>query len=191
MTHQLVNQDSGDCEHYTPEELMLLTHRVLGHIDLDPASNELANEVVRAKSYFTKHDNGLSKPWFGKVWMNHPFHKGENACKANCKKKTCINRGHCITENIPSNYDWTSYLANEYEEGRVDEAICITFSSMSEVWMTEPLLPRLQCFPRGRIHYRKPDGTINKQATKGSVLTYFGKNGDKFKQVFSEIGTVK
>jgi len=191
MTHQLINQDSGDCEHYTPVELMSLVHQVLGHIDLDPASNELANEIVDARAFFTKHDNGLSKPWFGKVWMNHPFHKGEKACNLRCKKKTCETRGHCITEDIPGNYDWTSYLANEYEEGRVDEAICITFSSMSETWMTGPLLPNLQCFPRGRIHYRKPDGTINKQATKGSVLTYFGKNGDKFKQVFSVIGTVK
>ena len=198
MSHQLINQDSGVDEYYTQEYIIDLVYRVLGHIDLDPASCMEANEVVKAKHIFTKETDGLTQVWFGNVWMNHPFHKGEKACAKKCKKVNCKKsrkkgvkrRGHCITEDIPSNEMWINKLVNEYESGHVKEAICITFSSMSEAWMT-PLLGYLQCFPQGRIYYRKPDGTVEKQATKGSMFTYMGNNEDKFAEVFSEIGTIK
>ena len=83
MNHQLINQDSGVCEYYTQEYIIDLAQEVLGVIDLDPASCSLANKVVRANNIFTIEDDGLSKPWFGNVWMNHPFHKGEKACVKN------------------------------------------------------------------------------------------------------------
>jgi hypothetical protein len=198
MSHPQINQSSGNVEYYTSEELLVLVREVLGTIDLDPASCSLANEVVKAKNIFTKENDGLSHSWFGKVFMNHPFHKGEKPCKKNCKKKICQpsndpkkpTRGHCIDYEIPGNAIWTNKLADEYYKGNIEEAICITFSSMSEDWMW-PLLQEVQCFPRGRVHYRKPDGTVDRQATKGSVLTYFGKNPEKFEAVFSAIGKVK
>lgn len=195
---QIINSSSGEVELYTPVEIVELAREVMGEIDLDPASCEIANQVVQADVYYTKEDNGLTKPWFGRVFMNHPFHKGELACKPKCKKKNCIpsvdpkkpTRGHCITEDIPGNIVWIEYLVNQYRLGNISESINITFSSMSETWMF-PLLNQLQCFPRGRIHYRNPDGTTNKQATKGSLITYFGPNPEKFKEVFGRIGVVK
>ena len=89
MSHQLVNQDSGVVEYYTQAYIIDLVRQVLGDIDLDPASCIEANKVVQAKYIFTKEDDGLTKPWFGKVWMNHPFHKGEKACSKKCKKINC------------------------------------------------------------------------------------------------------
>lgn len=198
MSHQLVNQDSGICEYYTQEYIIDLVRQVLGDIDLDPASCIEANKVVKAKHIFTKEDDGLTKPWFGKVWMNHPFHKGEKACAKKCKKINCKKsrkkgvkrRGHCITEDIPGNSDWTHYLVNEYKSGRVEESINIHFSSMSEGWMW-PLTEFVQCFPRGRIQYRKPDGTVDNQITKGSMFTYMGPNEARFREVFGTIGRIK
>ena len=193
----LVNQDSGVVEYYTQLRYIEYVKRVFT-IDLDPASNVLANKTVGAKQFFTKEDNGLLQPWHGNVFMNHPFHRGEKACAKNCKKEKCKRitkakpnrRGHCITQDIPGNAQWVNKLVSEYQAGRVKEAICLTFSSMSEDWMW-PLLPFLQCFPKGRIAYQKPDGTIAKEVTKGSLFTYLGPNPEKFKQVFSEIGVVK
>jgi hypothetical protein len=203
MGHKEVNQSSGNTEYYTPVELVALARRVLGHFDLDPASCELANQEIKATTIYTIHNDGLTKPWAGKVFMNHPFHKGEKACAISkvtgnslCKKKNCrpnefnTTRGHHITEDIPSNLQWITKLDEEYRNGNVTEAICITFSSMSETWMI-PLLNQLQCFPRGRIQYRRPDGTTDGSATKGSLITYFGDNKRLFEQVFGEIGTVK
>src|SRR5262249_14971473 len=48
----------GDSEWYTPPEYVEAARDVLGGIDLDPASNHLAQATVRATRYFTKQDDG-------------------------------------------------------------------------------------------------------------------------------------
>lgn len=51
--HQLVNQTSGNTEWYSPPELVEAARRVMGGIDLDPASSRAANEaIVKATKYF-------------------------------------------------------------------------------------------------------------------------------------------
>ena len=190
---QLINQDSGDFEYYTLPEIVDLAREVMGFITLDPASSTKANERVQASAYMDKIDNALSKDWFGSVWMNHPFSKGEKACPEDttkCKKKKCVDRGYHITEDLPSNADWVNKLISEYESGNIKEACCITFAATSEKWF-RPLLGHLQCFIHGRTNYYLPDGTLKKGVTKGSVVTYLGKNPEKFREVFSIIGTVK
>jgi 16S rRNA G966 N2-methylase RsmD len=57
--------------YYTPSEIIELARSVLG--DIDPASSEIANRTVKAGEYFTKKDDGLSKEWFDRVWMNPPY----------------------------------------------------------------------------------------------------------------------
>lgn len=162
---QLINQDSGDTEKYTPLEIVEAAREVMGDIDLDPASSKIANHGVRASSIFTIHDDGLSQRWFGRIWMNHPFQKGRN-------------------------HLWINKLIAEYESGSVTEACCITFASTSEGWF-QPLLERPQCFFRKRVNYLWPDGTVQKGVTKGSVVTYLGDNADRFRMVFRRFGVVK
>lgn len=43
--------------------------------DLDPASPHDMDSAVPAKTKFTVFDDGLKKPWFGKVWLNPPYGK--------------------------------------------------------------------------------------------------------------------
>jgi hypothetical protein len=162
---QLINQDSGNFEYYTPVEIVDLARLTMGGIDLDPASSERANETVKASVFFTKDSDVLSANWFGRVWMNHPFSRKNNDA-------------------------WINKLVDEYENRNIEQACCITFSSTSEGWF-RPLLSYPQCFIFGRTHYRLPDGTIKKGATKGSVVTYFGNDIDSFRRNFSEIGMVK
>ena len=55
-------------EYYTPKEII----EALGHFDLDPATP--VNPRWRtADVMYTKEDDGLSKEWFGRVFLNPPY----------------------------------------------------------------------------------------------------------------------
>lgn len=70
MAGQLTAESS---EWYTPGYILDAAREALGgDFDLDPASCEIANRVVRARHIFTVADNGLTKPWGGRVWCNPP-----------------------------------------------------------------------------------------------------------------------
>jgi hypothetical protein len=61
-------------EWLTPPEIM----EKLGAFDLDPCS-PLNRPWDTARRHYTVADDGLSKEWFGRVWMNPPF--GRDAAK--------------------------------------------------------------------------------------------------------------
>src|SRR5262245_6844094 len=68
--------NTGENEWYTPPAYLEAARLVLGGIDLDPASSDVAQRRVRAGRYFTKKDDGLSRPWRGRVWLNPPYASG-------------------------------------------------------------------------------------------------------------------
>src|SRR5688572_27443923 len=100
---QLINQTSGSVEYYTPVEIIEAARRTMGWIDLDPASSATANAIVGAKSFYTEVDDGLTQPWFGNVWMNHPFSRKGNPM-------------------------WINRLVREYHDAQVHQACCITYA---------------------------------------------------------------
>lgn len=120
---------------------------------------------MRAARFFTKEEDGLTQAWHGRVWMNHPF--GRQTNKA-----------------------WIQKLVESLKRGEVEAGVCICFASMSEKWF-EPLLEFPQCFPRRRINYFLPDGTKKRGVTKGSVVTYLGRDLEKFKSEFAPFGAIK
>ncbi len=177
-------------EYYTPQEIIEAARIVLGQIDLDPASSDQANLRVRANKYYTAADDGLTREWNGRVWMNHPFGRSERACGQHCKKKTCKKRGHCLTEDKPGNKEWITKLESEFAAGRCVEACCITFAATSEEWYL-PLLLRPQAYLRGRTGYLLPTGETLEGCTKGSVVTYYGQNVERFAAAFGALAVVK
>lgn len=57
-------------ERYTPKWIF----DTLGlTFDLDPCSPVGGIQDAPIKNYYTAADDGLSKPWFGNVWVNPPF----------------------------------------------------------------------------------------------------------------------
>lgn len=64
----------GKDEWLTPPEII----RALGSFDLDPCA-PVNRPWATAAAHYTINDDGLSKPWAGRVWCNPPF--GREAVK--------------------------------------------------------------------------------------------------------------
>jgi len=186
---QQINQTSFNVELYTPPEIIEAAHKVMGTIDLDPASSIKANKTVKANRIYTKRGDGLTKAWQGKVWMNHPWGAKEKACTKSCKKKSCIKRGYHLLKDFPGNAAWINKLITEYQTGNVTEAMCITYASTGEGWF-KPLKQFPICFLDGRTSFYTPKGEKLDQNTKGCAVTYFGKNTQSFIEHFSSLGDV-
>ena len=73
MSDQIYQQRTPkSVEHYTPKWIVELVRSLMGTIDLDPASSEKANEIVKARHYYTEEEDGLLQPWYGNVFCNPP-----------------------------------------------------------------------------------------------------------------------
>ena len=166
---QLINQDSGNVEYYTPANIIEAARRTMGWIDLDPFSCAVANQTIRASSIYTKDDgeSTFELEWHGNIWMNHPFSRAMN--------KRCVDK-----------------LIAEYVAGRVKQACCITFASTSEAWF-RPLMDYPQCFLSPRTNYLNAEGKKVQGVTKGSVATFIGPDNllPAFREQFARLGKVK
>lgn len=178
-------QTSGIYEYYTPAPIVDAARETMGSIDLDPASSEIANSVVKAYLYYTKDQNGMQQDWFGNVWMNHPFGRAEAACLEDCAK----DHSHHDTPNF-GNAAWIRKLFEEWNAHNISAACCITYVATSEKWF-RPLLDCPQCFLTTRLNYRQPDGSVKKGVQKGSVVTYLGDDVERFRRAFKHLGVVK
>lgn len=160
-----VSQNSGNNEWYTPEPIIKAARQVLGTIDLDPASSEAANKVVRAKVVYTADDDGLVQEWRGNVWMNPPYAQ-------------------------PLVAQFCDKLADSVTARSVTAAIVLVNNATETGWFKE-LAEHASavCFPTGRIKFWSPD---KEQAAplQGQALLYIGPKRATFTTVFSQFGIV-
>lgn len=158
-----VTNNSGCNEWYTPEKYLDLAREVLGEIDLDPASCVFANETVKARLFYSENDDGLTKPWHGRVWMNPPY----------------------SSELVPK---FTEKFVDEYNDGNIAEGIVLVNNATETAWFTNMVnAASAVCFPRGRIRYYSQTRE-SLAPLQGQAFLYFGENKEKFLDVFSEIG---
>lgn len=163
--HVLAMKHTGDEESYTPPAYIESAVEVMGRIDLDPASNEMAQLTVNADHFYTVENDGLTKEWRGKVWMNPPY-----------------------TARVINVF--ISKLVSHYVAGEVTEAIVLTNNNTDTSWFHEAANNAAAvCFTSGRINFLKRDGSKS-SPTNGQSFIYFGKNIDLFKTVFSKHGLV-
>jgi phage N-6-adenine-methyltransferase len=157
---------TGDCEWFTPEEYIDLARRVLGDIDLDPASHEIAQRAVKARNFHTKADNGLAKPWHGRVWLNPPYGQ-------------------------PLMSQFVDKLLAERNAKRVKAAIMLSHNFTDAGWFQKAaMLCQAICFTRGRIMFIHETGRVLKASTNGQAFMYFGPDTGKFFDEFSAAGVV-
>lgn len=96
---QLINQDSGNYEYYTPIEIVEAAREVMGSIDLDPFSSYAANPRVKASEYYDVLDNGLNQKWFQPL-LDFPqcyLSPRTNYYLPDGTKKTGVTKGSVVT----------------------------------------------------------------------------------------------
>ena len=161
----LATLNTGDEESYTPEKYLESARLVMGGIDLDPASNPMAQKNVNADIYYTQADDGLTKQWKGKVWMNPPY-----------------------TARIINIF--LEKLVGHFENNEVTEAIVLTNNNTDTSWFHKSAQQASAiCFTAGRINFLKRDGSTS-SPTNGQSFFYFGKNPEVFNKEFSQYGLV-
>jgi ParB family chromosome partitioning protein len=160
-----VANNSGDNEWYTPPEFIEAARLVMGSIDLDPASSELANKTVGAERIYTAADDGLTLTWSGRVWMNPPYEKG------------LIDR-------------FAEKLRAEVAAGFVTQAVVLVNNATDTRWFaTLCEVASMLCFPTGRVRFYKPDGERG-APLQGQAVIYIGAKHEEFAREFGRFGMV-
>jgi len=165
IKHVLATKHTGDEEYCTPPVYIESARAVMGKFDLDPASDEMAQQNIKADNFYTVDDDGLTKEWRGKVWMNPPY-----------------------TARVINIF--ISKLVSHFMAGEVTEAIVLTNNNTDTNWFHEAAnTASAICFTSGRINFLKRDGSKS-SPTNGQSFIYFGNNQEAFKEVFSQHGLV-
>ena len=156
-----VANNSGNNEWYTPADYINLAREVMGSIDLDPATSEVAQRTVNATTYYTAETNGLDKPWCGRVWMNPPY--------ASDLIGQFVDR---LIEELPN----------------IEQAIVLVNNATETEWFNKMVsMADAVCFPRSRVKFYMPDGKTG-APLQGQALLYFGENVGGFIEKFSVKG---
>jgi hypothetical protein len=160
---------NGQVDWYTPKPYLDAARRVMGGIDLDPASSDCAQSHVRAAHHFTPDNDGLEQPWFGRVFCNPPYRQ-------------------------PLIWQFTAKMVQSWLGGDIKAGILLTNTAGDTAWFQLAMRECCAfCIVRGRISFLEVhNGTLTTKAAPcmGSVFFYFGTDGAHFDLVFSAFGTV-
>jgi hypothetical protein len=150
-------------EWYTPSRYIELARQVLGEIDLDPASNELAQSWIKSKTFYTATDDGLSKPWYGRVWLNPPY-TGVGA--------------------------WVDKAIAQYDSGAVTEAVLLVKPADGASWYKKLNKRFPRCGVDLWIKFIDSNGIAQGRPAHGNAFYYLGQNLKLFGGVFGQVGTI-
>ncbi|GAM77090.1 modification methylase Bsp6I [Vibrio ishigakensis] len=150
-------------EWHTPHQYIDSARKVMGSIDTDPASNDIAQEYIQADTYYTIDNSSLDKEWSGNVWMNPPY-------------------GRTIK-------DFCNKLVDEFESGRVKQAIVLTNNGTDTQWFDALSgISSAICHHKKRIAFLRPTGERVNNNTKGQIFMYIGDNSQAFRDEFNQYG---
>ena len=157
-------------EWYTPAGYIEAARRAMGGIDLDPASSAEANALIGAATWYGRADDGLSLPWFGRVWLNPPYSDYSGQAAA-----------------------WARRLLREVLLSNVTDGIMLV--NLSTIYQ-EAMQAILALGAAGLVNHRikfvpgagaAPSGT---RTTQANVFLYLGRDHGRFAQAFARFGVV-
>lgn len=163
-----VTDNSRGDEWGTPAYILDAARGALGgDFDTDPASNEKAQEFVRAGRFYTKEEDGLTKVWAGRVWLNPPYSRG--ACE-----------------------QFIEQAINRWRSGYIVSA-CILVNNFTDTETGQMLLNKASavCFLRGRVHFLDGEGERSKAPRQGQMVVLLGNERiAAFREAFNLLGVV-
>lgn len=156
---------TGEEAWYTPARYIEAVKKVMGGVDLDPASHDFAQEIVGAAEYFTKKENGLERQWHGRVFLNPPY-------------------------QMPEIRKFVEKICLEYSDGNISEGILLTNNNTDTSWWhLAAKVACTLCCTEGRISFYNEDGESS-SPTNGQTFFYFGSNEKKFAEIFCDVGII-
>ena len=159
-----IARSTGNNEWYTPHHIIDRVRRVMGGIDYDPASCDVAQEYIQAGIYHTIDDDGLNQEWSGRVFMNPPYARP-------------------LTQR---------FVKHLLRSDKVTEYITLTNDSTDTRWahllMNDAYFI---CFLKGRIQFLSGNADLKPGSPlRGTMICYRGKNHRRFYEEFFELGVV-
>lgn len=156
--------NSGENEWYTPFKYINSAREVMGSIELDPASSEIANKTVNADKIYTIDDNGLNKQWEGNVWLNPPY------------SSDLIGK-------------FTNKLSISYKDGNINQAVVMVNNATETQWFNTIIdVASAVVFPKSRIKFIDVNGKEGNTPLQGQCFIYIGDNKEKFLEIFKIYG---
>lgn len=157
-------------EWYSPDVVIDASVAVLGQIDLDPCAEPPHSTTrewnIPAARHFTADDDGLGRPWSGRVYMNPPY-----------------------GDALPF---WIAKVREEYEEQNISHAVVLTAARTDTAWF-RMLRDFSVCFVAGRLRFRTPDSRDDRPGQSSpfpSAVFALGVNQRVFLKVFGQMGDV-
>lgn len=143
-------------EWYTPKWLI----EALGKFDLDPCAAVIPLWKT-AETQYDKNDDGLSKKWFGRVWLNPPY--SMPLLEQFVYKMAKHNNGIAL-------------LFNKTDSKMFQDIVFKEATAM--------------LFLRDRIRFYREEGILGNRPVHGSVLIAFGKENAEVLRVCKITGTL-
>lgn len=156
---------SGKVEWYTPAKYIESARNVMGSINCDPCSSELAQATIQADTFYTIDTDGLAHEWAGTAWMNPPY-------AASIVKK------------------FVDKLLGHLHTGDITQAIMLTHNNADTAWFHKAAMNcSVACFTRGRVRFYDQHGEGN-SPTHGHTFMYFGRRHKRFANEFRQYGWI-
>lgn len=160
---------------FTPQIVIDKARTVLGGIDLDPASSEVANVRVGASRIITAEEDGLVTEWSaGSVFLNPPGGRAPGI------------------PSLPTAF-WKK-LMRVRDSGKLTHAIYIAYS-LEQMQTTQHaglgVLHFPFCVPSQRMRFVKPDGSPGDSPTHSNAIVYVPgtrNESELFLETFSDVG---
>ena len=147
---------------YTGERIIEAARQTMGGINLDPASHAVANRIVKAARFYTANENGLTREWQGRVWLNPPFSQWQ---------------------------EWVPKIVAEWQSGRLDClcVLCATRTTTAQCLAPIHRMAQGICISDGRLPFW---GGRAGYPDDGHAIFYLGREFERFRAAFADIGHV-